>query len=208
MKHVAWLAIILLLTGCSKHIPVDSDRVRDEINNRASGKTAKVVLVDGTRLHRQRIELTPAALLVHGRDPRDDRSIPLDSLEALDFRYHLKGMGYGFLEGAALGIALSLPGNLAGSTKGPWPVITDGEEIAFAATGLGITGAVAGLINGYTCSYRFHEQAPDPARPRSGNYSRNPATGQGRTTPGIDPVAASFREPASPLDPDLVRSTR
>lgn len=160
MKHIAWLAMILLLVGCSKHIPVNSDLVRDEINNRAAGKRATVILVDGTRLRGQRVELTGHGLISQGRGPSGQRTIPLDSLGRLEFRYHLKGAGYGLLAGAGLAGVLRLPDHLDGDARegAGWVVFDDTAESVILVSTFGALGAAGGLLTGYTYDYRFRNE--------------------------------------------------
>jgi len=158
---------LLLLAGCSKMIPVDSDGVRDDINNRAAEKRATVVLIDGTRLPGRHVELSRTALAVQGRDPRDDCSIPLDSLQNLEFRYHLKGFANGFLAGAAVGGALRLQDLTDGDTNdsGNWLFkFNDQQEALLMAIPLGLLGGTFGGIAGFTYSYRFNVGV-EPALP-------------------------------------------
>lgn len=167
MQHIP--LVLLLLAGCSKMIPVDSDGVRDDINNRAAEKRATVVLIDGTRLPLGHVELSRTALAVQGRDPRDDRTIPVDSLQNLEFKYYGKGFAYGFLAGAALGGALHLRDLMDGDTNDSGNFIfnfNDQQEALFTAIPLGLLGGTFGLITGYTYNYHFHDGVKPALPPR------------------------------------------
>jgi hypothetical protein len=167
MKCRFWPLIALLLASCSKHIPVDSDGVRDEINNRAAGKRATVILVDGSRLRGQRVELSRHGLISQGRGPSGHRTIPLDSLGRLEFRYHLKGAGYGLLAGAGLAGVMRLPDHLDGDAQegSGFLVFNDTAESVILMSTFGVVGAAGGLLTGYTVSYRFRDEVQPAFEP-------------------------------------------
>lgn len=160
MKHVAWLAMILLLAGCSKHIPVDGRDVRADINTRAERNRATVVLVDGTRLRDQTVNVSPNGLVTQGRQSNSPQTIPLEDLQYLEFYSPLEGMGIGFLAGTGLGVFIASAGSV-GASHGS---VTGGLDRIFAVVLCSMGGALNGLLAGNSIRYDFNyglEPPPD-----------------------------------------------
>jgi hypothetical protein len=155
------IMIALLLAGCSKHIPVTGDWTRVEINQRAASKRATVVLEDGSRLHWRRIMLSTTTLEIEGTGRSADRTIPVDSLQRIEFCYHLRGATVGALCGTTIGALFGLGACSTSRDSGYL-----GPPAIYAAVPLAIIGAVSGLQVGYTYSYRFNESGLDPVSPR------------------------------------------
>ena len=130
-RRLASLAVVVaMLTGCAPtRIPVSEVQGFDELNQRASGQTAQVVLASGTVIHARNIHVSPDSLSwtshwtgeLSSGDWTDQRgSVPTVDVQAVKIhrtgRGVLKGLLYGGGAGLVLAGATHSPGWLAGVT--------------------------------------------------------------------------------------------
>ena len=133
--------VVDAMPAASQVHPTVTERSRVRITALSLGLTEAVGTVR---------ELTPEGLVVQFENPRLLGTVERDQISAIDVsirseRHVLRGMGRGFLIGAASGLVLGLA---SGDDQGGFIAFTAEEKAAMLGAGLGLAGTVIGLVAG------------------------------------------------------------
>jgi len=159
------LAVGSSLAGCSStRMATGADQYSacEEIRNATTGRTARIVLVDGTDTEGTMIYVQADSL--HWRFPRDmtAMSTHLGDVRSIAITRHGKGAGQGLGLGALMG---GLLGAVAGYADGDDPSgfvsFSAGAKAGMVGVagvlGGGLLGAIIGGAAGSTLSYEFYD---------------------------------------------------